>query len=174
MAPHGLREIGQEAFYSCRSLERAVLNERLEKLGEETNSQVQSCYGVFEASGVAEVRLPASLRVLGPAAFRNCRNLYAISLPERLQRVCAECFGGSGLERVSLPEEVQVVEDSAFYGCRHLKSATFAGSALEEGGRGAFARTGLGPEAVRFPASAAAEGAFAASEGSSSDSSSAE
>ena len=70
MAPSSLRTIERTAFYKCAKLKRVILNEGLETLGEnELVDNGRDFTGVFEESGVQEIFLPSTLRVIERRAF---------------------------------------------------------------------------------------------------------
>ena len=70
VAPPSLRIIGYAAFYKCAKLKRVVLNEGLETLGENEPADGSSCFrGIFEESGVQEVFLPSTLKVIERRSF---------------------------------------------------------------------------------------------------------
>ena len=70
MTPPSLRVIGYAAFYKCAKLKRVVLNEGLKVLGENEPADGSSCFkGIFEESGVQEIFLPSTLRVIERYTF---------------------------------------------------------------------------------------------------------
>ena len=101
------------------SLRSVLLNEGLETLG----SDEQGDSGVFEESGVREVRFPSTLVEIGCAAFRSCERLKSVLLPDGLRRIGANAFWGSGLETVALPPGLRSVGSGAFVTCAKLCSA---------------------------------------------------
>ena len=64
-APPHLRKIEAYAFFNCKKLKELNLNEELETLG----------HWCFSATGVAEARIPASVKIISAAMFRNCEKL---------------------------------------------------------------------------------------------------
>ena len=91
--PSMLRIVYQSAFYSVKSLLSAVLNEGLEVLG--TNELIpdgKRYPGVFEESGLRDVKLPSTLRRIAYRTFARCSNLKAIELPNGLEYLGKECF----------------------------------------------------------------------------------
>ena len=71
-------------------------------------------------------------------AFRGCRALKTISIPEGVQAIGEYAFiGCSALETVTLPASVQTIGKSAFFNCHALESITLPAS-LQEIGEGAF------------------------------------
>lgn len=79
LAPRSLREIGSEAFARCQNLRRVVLNEGLEKLGDDITKlkvyRERPYLGVFEGSGIENVQLPSTLSILEGNTFKACRGL---------------------------------------------------------------------------------------------------
>ena len=62
-----------------------TLNEGLISLGcEDTNERYNDYLGVFEESGVKNVSLPSTLRILENNTFKCCADLREVQLPERL------------------------------------------------------------------------------------------
>ena len=59
VTPQSLKRIDSGAFRWCENLKRAVLNEGLVQLGEESSGDV------FEFSGLESVVLPSTLKKLG-------------------------------------------------------------------------------------------------------------
>lgn len=143
VCPSGLREICDNAFFCCESLEKIVFsdNSLLERIGEQ----------VFSQSGLREFVAPAALRVIGRAAFHLCRELRAVALDEALEKVGPKCFAGTRIESVRVPKLVEELPTDAFLGCADLARVEFAeDSCLRRVGTQAFARTGL--ESFRAPA----------------------
>ena len=76
-----------------KSLRKAVLNEGLEYLGEdELVPDDRRSQGVFEESGLRDVRFPSTLKKIEYRTFARCRNLKAIELPNGLEYLGKECF----------------------------------------------------------------------------------
>lgn len=82
-APPGLREIEDQAFSSCMSLKRVVLNEGLIRLGNKSSNVVKQNFfdtgnGVFLLSALEEVVLPATLKEIGQDTFEHCNDLKVV------------------------------------------------------------------------------------------------
>lgn len=107
-------------------------------------------FGVFEESSVEQVELPATLKRIEYGAFRSCKNLRNIALPEKLEYIGKNCFYGSALESIGLPPTLKIIENNACSQCKNLKYVTFS-EGLEKIGIGAFSQSGL--ESVELPAS---------------------
>lgn len=113
-----MRIIKQGAFYGCKSLRTAVLNEGLEVLGTDER-ELQK--GVFENSALESITLPSTLRRIEYAAFYGCKGIKFIQLPKCLEAIGVSCFHESGLEEIKLPESVRTVSAFAFQECRQLR-----------------------------------------------------
>ena len=75
-----------------------MLNKGLEVLGtDEYPSKGRIYYGVFQGSTIEEVTLPSTLKVIEYDAFRNCKNLKYITLPDGLGKIGMRCFYESGI-----------------------------------------------------------------------------
>ena len=117
--PKTVRTVQQSAFFDVDSLRSVLLNEGLETLG----SDEQGDSGVFEESGVREVRFPSTLVEIGCAVFRSCECLKSVMLPDGLRRIGTNAFWGSGLETVAFPPGLRSVGSGAFAACAKLCSA---------------------------------------------------
>ena len=132
------------------------LNEGLEVIGD---------YGFFD-SGLEDLKLPSTVRVVGENAFRDCRDLRKVELQEGLENIMTNCFSGSRIKEIRIPASVRRIGSEAFSQCDSLGAVAFApGSRLEKVGKRAFWRTLLKSGDVQFPAGArVSEGAFGAAE----------
>ncbi len=110
--------------------------------------------GSAACTGLTAVWLPASVKLVGAAAFMGCSglksvdfaggdsqlvrigasafedatSLTAITLPESLQEVSARAFAGSGVVRARIPQSVRSLGRSAFAGCANLREVVFGGA----------------------------------------------
>ena len=48
--------------------------------------------GVFEESALENIKLPSMLRRIEYSAFKSCKNLKSIDLPEKIEYIGKECF----------------------------------------------------------------------------------
>lgn len=111
-------------------------------------------------SVLKNVRLPHTLRVIGPRAFKWCTSLEYVELPETLvgigweafytctslkhvdfplslESIGNSAFGDCGLESVELPANIRRLGSETFAGCRELKEAVIP-SGIESLGWGTF------------------------------------
>lgn len=160
----GVEEIGNDAFQQTKALKELVFQptSHFKKMGTWT----------FVGSGLEKLELPASLEVLGTAAFNGCSKLKTVTVADgsQLQMVGQSSFAGctslesfkflgssvavtigknafSGdtkLPTFTIPGTVTTIEEGAFNGCSAMTGVTFATHAqITTIGRGAFQNAGL-------------------------------
>ena len=99
------------------------MNDGLEKLGaEETIDGKQYGGGVFVESAIESIRLPPTLKRLGPGTFSDCKNLKRIEIPHGIECIRSSCFYDSGVEEIMLPATLREISKSTFTDCRKLKT----------------------------------------------------
>ena len=87
----------------------------------------------------------------GNGAFKDCKYLKTVSIPNTVYRIGSDAFNGcSWLRSVNLPSNVVQIEERAFYGCENLTSITLPQSLVYVGDN-AFDGTRL--TSVTLPAS---------------------
>jgi hypothetical protein len=125
----------QEIFSNCKALVKVVLNNGLEKIGEDTFGHCSSLchiiipssvtsiddWAFWNCSSLATVVLNNGLQRIGKRAFNNCRSLHHIIIPPSVTTIDVEAFLGCiNLETVLLHEGLQTIGTKAFSGCRSL------------------------------------------------------
>ena len=104
-----------------------MLNEGLEVLGEDELIPDDDWYsGVFEKSGLRDVRFPSTLKRIEYGAFAGCRNLKAVCFPKELEYLGVGCFSKTGLKNVEFPASLRTISQGSFSNCESLKTARFA------------------------------------------------
>ena len=125
--PRTLKIVRQAAFCEIESLLKAVLNEGLETLGTDEFKPDGDLYsGVFQNSGLRDVKLPSTLKKIEYSVFTGCENLKAVYFPEGLEYLGTFCFLQSGLESVDFPASLRTISQGSFSLCESLKTARFA------------------------------------------------
>ena len=115
------------AFCSVWALKSAVFPEGLDKLTLTNLYDVPELYtGLFNKSGLARVRLPSALRVIGALVFHTCSVLREVELPVGLEVIDSYAFRGSGIVHVAIPASVVSLGYCAFQNCKSLVEVTFA------------------------------------------------
>ena len=102
----GITEIFNETFKNCISIEKIILPNSIEVLGED------AFYG---CTSLKEVVLSANLKSIDDCAFWNCTSLKEIALPESLQYIGSGVFGGcDSLDSIEIPANVKEIGRNAF------------------------------------------------------------
>lgn len=89
--PEGLTEIADETFFECEKLSGIVLPKNLKKVGVDAfgdcagitsiviPGKVETlCDGAFYGTSISTIKIPASVKMVEPAAFAFCNNLKSI------------------------------------------------------------------------------------------------
>lgn len=108
-----------------------MLNEGLEVFGERWSDGREEFEGmVFAASGVEDVRVPSTVRVIGSRAFVWCSDLKRVEFSEGVESFGrdgdsssggCELFSNSGVEEVVFPGTLREVKGDVFKGCGSLR-----------------------------------------------------
>ncbi len=145
--PNTVKEIADNAFYDCAYLKKIVLNEGLEKIGEDV---------FYGCEGLEEMTIPASVKEIAPGAFYQLKRYDAFKLAEgntvfevksdgvnegkllinKVKNSLHTCLF-KGTNAVTIPEGIKIVEPYAFLGCSWTASVKFPES-VDSVGRAAF------------------------------------
>ena len=134
--PDGVRRIGEGAFRDSILLEKVILPEGLEEIG---NRAFEYCYLqdiVFPDSllvigdyafncGISQTDLvlPDSVRTIGKHAFSSCGHLASIHLPKALTELGEYAFWFcKSLREITIPAGITEIRDSTFDFCENLTS----------------------------------------------------
>ena len=123
----------QQTFYGNQNIEKVVLPETIEFIGEKA----------FYGSRVSYVEFPKSLKTIGDYAFYDCGSLTTLTLPKGLEILGNNSFGSCNLlTSVILQEGLKNIGENAFSWCSSLTSVTFP-NGLETIGENAFSVSNL-------------------------------
>ena len=108
--PHGVKRIGNFAFYNCSSIEKLSLNDEITTIG---NSAFAEC------RGLQEIYIPDSVVEIGERAFSTCYSLSKVRLSNNIKVISASVFEScSSLSDITLPEGITEIGSRAFYSCK--------------------------------------------------------
>ena len=110
--PETVVEIGNQAFYGCKSLTSITLPSKLQSIGSEA----------FCRAGISgSLVIPDTVNMLGIGAFSECKSLTSVTLSSGLERVSNSAFYNcTGLTSVNIPGEISIIDVSAFRDCSGL------------------------------------------------------
>ena len=91
-------------------------------------------------TGLVQLDLPDSVRIIGREAFSNCAGLTAIRLSGSLTQIGPQAFARTAVTAVELPQSLQEVDGGAFDYCEYLEDISFPDT-LVEYAPSAFTRT---------------------------------
>ena len=143
--PNSVTNIGDYAFYSCRSLTSVTIPNSVTNIGERAFS---------ECKGLTSVTIPDSVTNIGGGAFSYCSSLTGIWVSKgnryyssdasgilfsKDQATLIQCPGAFKAYTYTIPNSVTNIGDYAFYYCSDLTSVTIPDSV-----------TSIGKEAFNF------------------------
>lgn len=116
--PNTVIEVGYEAFYNCKKLKTATLNQGLSALG----------YGAFmNCTSLQAIIVPSTVNSVGMNCFAGCTSLIDIAIKNTT--VSSYMFDGcTSLKRIVYPETVLEFGYRSFHGCSSLQAAMFMGN----------------------------------------------
>ncbi len=162
--PDLLFEIGEYAFSGCTNLKHVTFPEWLMAIREHAFSNTAISDLIVLPESLTELEYAAffkcpnlpgatlrnctQLTAIGDAAFRECANFTAISLPDSLETIGARAFYlNAKLNRVTIASnasKIATIGDYAFSGCAALPTFDFAKTkALKSIKQHAFSNSGL-------------------------------
>lgn len=121
----GTTRIMDGAFYNKMNLGKVRLPHSLEIIG---------C-DAFKRSGIKTIDIPDSVRCIKDEAFKNCKLLKRLDIPEGILVWGVSVFAGcEALETVTLPDDMYQIPTWTFYFDRNLKEIKFPSNLLSIGG----------------------------------------
>ena len=129
--PSTVKCIHDSAFLKCPNLQKVVLNEGLESIGE---------YAFQGCEKLSEIVIPGSVKKIEKYAFSKCPNLQKAILNEGLESIGEDAFWECGrLAEIIVPGSVKTIGKYAFCDCPNLQTVIL-NEGLESIGEKAFFR----------------------------------
>lgn len=108
----GIMEIGNYAFYDCRSLTSIIIPDGVTGIN---GSAFSGC------TGLMSITIPDSVTRISSNVFYGCYSLPSITIPDSVTKIETNVFYGcSKLTSVKIPDGVTIIGDSAFSYCSSL------------------------------------------------------
>lgn len=109
-----VRSIGSGAFKDCYKIEKIILPDTIEDIGE---------YSFISCVNLKEINIPKKVSAIGKFSFYGCGKLETIDIPDNINEIEEYTFiGCENLNRVSLPKNLKVINKYAFQGCSNLNN----------------------------------------------------
>lgn len=129
--PNSLSYIGDSAFKDCKNLEKVIFNS--------AKSYKISNYAFSGCEKIKQIQFATGLESIGKESFRDCKNIenivFNISTATSVSNIN---YIGNGafkncksLEYVIIPESVVFVGDELFYGCSNLEGIELSSKITE-------------------------------------------
>lgn len=85
-------------------------------------------------NNLTSIKLPDSIKQIGPSTFIECSSLKSIDLPDTVTEISYGAFDNcTSLESIEIPDSVKSIRSDAFYNCSALTELTLGGSVTEIG-----------------------------------------
>ena len=148
--PNSVTEIGNRAFYDCRSLQNIDIPNSVTIIGDyafygcsslqsinvsKNNKHFASVDGILfnkdlttivrfpQKYDVKEYVIPNSVTIIGYGTFEGCSSLQSIDIPNSVTEIgTGAFFNCSSLQSIDIPNSVTEIGHSAFSGCSSLQS----------------------------------------------------
>ena len=113
-------EIGDGAFYGCKSITNVIIPDGVESIGSSA---------FYDCDGLTDIVIPNSVKSIGSRVFENCDGLAKVIISNGITNISKSAFCGCvALTDITISDSVTVIEDYAFWGCRGITSITIPDS----------------------------------------------
>ncbi|MBQ3000126.1 MAG: leucine-rich repeat domain-containing protein [Oscillospiraceae bacterium] len=121
--PHGVRTIGEKAFFQCTRLKNVTIPNSVTAIHSMAFGNCRSLAGITIPGGVTEI---------GDKVFSQCKSLTAVTVPEGVRAIGKSAFAYCNyLTDIVLPKSLTAIGEGAFLGCSGLKNVYYKGTEAE-------------------------------------------
>ena len=146
----GVKVIGNEAFYFCRSLTNINIPNSVTNIGDSAFEKCESLTSINIPNSVTNIgdsalgncksltsiKIPNSVTNIGDSAFWWCISLTSIKIPNSVTNIGDNAFGHCwSLTKIKIPKNVTNIRDSTFFGCSSLTNINIPNSVTNIGDR---------------------------------------
>ena len=122
----GVTNIGDNAFYNCKSLTKLTVPSTVTTVGK---------WALNSCENVNNFTLPNSVTSIGEFAFSNCASWAQVSLPSSVETVGAQAFTGCmQLTSLTIPASLHSLKNDQFANCYYLQSVHIPATLTEFSG----------------------------------------
>lgn len=86
--------------------------------------------------------LPEGIRYISEDAFKDCKQLARVNLPDTLERLGIGCFSRTGIQQIKIPSSCREIPVACFETCKFLQTVTL-NDGLKKIAADAFRESGL-------------------------------
>ena len=123
--PNGVTNIGDRAFWECKSLTNIKIPNSVTNIG---------IYAFFRCESLTSIKIPNSVTNIGNSAFSRCSSLNSINIPNSVTNIGNSAFSRcSSLNSINIPNSVTNIGDYAFEDCKSLTSINIPNSVTNIG-----------------------------------------
>ncbi|MBQ4105281.1 MAG: leucine-rich repeat protein [Clostridia bacterium] len=149
MIPDSVKTIGVSAFSGCSNLESIKLGNGIKNIDSDAFSNTAYCnndlnwnndvlyintYVIDAKESITECYIREGTTVIAGSAFRNCRSLASVTIPESVISIGSNVFEScESLTNVTIPRRVTIINNKLFAGCTNLTSVTIPDSVTSIG-----------------------------------------
>lgn len=123
----GIKHIGENAFFKCKNLKRAILPDSVETVGSYAFSETSiddiyfgkgiksiGAYVCKECFRLSRIVFSDHIAEIPEMAFWRCSNLENVVLPKNIKIIGKNAFSLCKINHIELPEGLERIEDNAF------------------------------------------------------------
>lgn len=115
-------------FEGCTSLKYIVIPEKIKTIEDFAFAECTALEQIKFECMHSDDDPSAGVKRIGMNAFRNCKNLSSINIPDTVRFIGNQAFRGcSALKKLFIPQNVKAIYPLAFADCTGLEQVTFAG-----------------------------------------------
>ena len=146
--PEGVKEIKENPFLMCYSLQGIEVNEKnkyyLSENGILFDKDKKTIIAYPAEKSGESYEIPDSVTTIGDYVFERCTGLTSITIPDSVTSIGDYVFARcTGLTSITIPDSVTSIGDDAFYGCTSLTSITIPDSVTSIGDYAFYGCTSL-------------------------------
>ena len=111
--PPTIEIIGKDAFECSVGLNHVIIP---------VGNLTEISSGAFYRTGLVDIQIPSSIKVIGNSAFASCYDLTTVTFNGDITTIGNSAFAKcKGIKQLKLPNTVRLIGEHAFYECENLE-----------------------------------------------------